>query len=280
MQPSHQIQPSIPHNKLQIVSPALEPRAIEVAARHCGATQSVVSFIAKGNEMQIRKIRARGYDCFAEIQIEISQVAKDYGARNGLDPFVLDECTRFVLEKFPMIAIPEIRAAYRSWASGEIETGNAEMYGGTMDVRQLGKVLSAWVEYRNKIYFNYCKEAERIAAEKKEEEDKIFAAKYFAENFHSILEGYKAKVEKWDDVPVFLYDALIERGMIQFEDGERKRILAEATVIIAKQIEDARAESIGKPLKVYYADSLESSKEEHAKVVARKISVFRKVFNK
>lgn len=261
------------------MSPALEPRAIEIAARRASAPQSVVTSVVKSWEMQIRKIRARGYDCLAEIQIEISQVARDYGARNGLDPFVLDECCRFVLEQFPMLSVAEIRYAYRSWASGEIEVGNAEMYGGTMDVRQLGKVLSAWFDYRNKIYSEYCKETGRIAKEAAEAERKRLSDIEFEKNFPAMIAEYAAKCKSWKDVPFFLYDSINSRNPIQFEKGEAKAILAEAEKIARQEIEIEKMDAQLR-LRHISAIKLEEGFGERAKSIARKISVFRKVLKK
>jgi hypothetical protein len=258
------------------VSPALEPRAIEVAARRASAPQSVVSSVVKSWEMQIRKIRAKGYDCLAEIQIEISQVAKDYGARNGLDPFVLDECCRFVLEQFPMLSVAEIRYAYRSWASGEIEVTNAEMYGGVMDVRQLGKVLSAWVDYRNKIYSEYCKETERIEKEAAEIERKKIADAEFEKNFPHWIAEFSDKCNTWKDVPFFLYDQINLRSPIKFEKGEANAILAEAKILAKKEIEAEKMDAQIR-LKHISAVKLDAELEDRAKSIARKISVFRKV---
>jgi hypothetical protein len=258
------------------VSPALEPRAIEVAARRASAPQSIVSSVVKSWEMQIRKIRARGYDCLAEIQIEISQVAKEYGARNGLDPFVLDECCRFVLEQFPMLSVAEIRYAYRSWASGEIEVTNAEMYGGVMDVRQLGKVLSAWVDYRNKIYSEYRKETERIEKEAAEIERKKITDLEFEKNFPNMIAEYAARAKSWKDVPFFLYDQINLRSPIKFEKGEANAILAEAKILAKKEIEAEKMDAQIR-LKHISAVKLGDELEDRAKSIARKISVFRKV---
>lgn len=260
--------------------PDLEPKAIEVAAQKSGVQQSVVSFVAKANEMQIRKLRAKGHDCIGEIQIEISRIAMEYGARNGLDQLILDECTRLLLEKYSMLAVSEIRAAYRAWASGEIEVTSAEMYGGTMDVRQFGKILTAWVDYRNKVFWHYTNEAERVKREKIEEEKRVKLERHFNENFDSILDGYKSKAKTWDDVPVFLFDTLVEKGILKFEDGEALMILEEAKEIASEEAKKIKLENIGNPIKSGYVALVEASIGERSKVIARKLSIFRKVFNK
>lgn len=266
-------------NKLQIVSPALEPRAIEKAAKYAECRPSTVQLIASVNHLQIRKIRARGYDCLGEISIEIKAVAKEYGARLGIEQAILDECTRLVIEKFLMIAVSEIRAAYRSWAAGEIHPEGAEMYGGVMDVRQLGKVLLAWVQYRDKIHFEYTKEVERLAEEAREVERKKIADIEFEKNFPSMVADYAAKATTWQDVPGFLYDAINSRSPIEFKNGEKGAILAEAERLAREEIEREKTEALIR-LRHISAIKLDSELEGRAKTIARKISVFRKVFNK
>ena len=259
--------------------PDLEPRAIDAAAIKAEVSKSVVSYVVNANNMQIRKIRERGYDCLAEIQMEIQSVAKEYGARVGIDNVVLDECTRFILEKFPMIAVSEIRAAYRAWASGEITPENAEMYGGVMDVRQLGKILSCWVEYRNKIYWAYLRQVDEIEKEKKEAQRIKEASEKFERELPQLVEEYRAKCKSWQDVPAFIYEVLSVRGMITFAKGEANKILLEATEIAKAEIANEKLASIGNAPKMIAAIALESTLEERAKVIARKISVYRKILN-
>lgn len=86
--------------------------------------------------------------------------AKSYCHCQKTEEMVFDECVEFMVERFGMLNIGEIRQAFRLAAAGELENVTLEAYFGTFTVGMLGKLLFAYCEYRKRVV------AEVVAAEK------------------------------------------------------------------------------------------------------------------
>lgn len=207
--------------------------------------------------------------------MELPVIAQQYGAREVITPSVLKECVLLVLEKFQAIGINEIREAYRLKASGFLDAPGAEMWGGTFNADQLGKVLTAYLIHRRKIVATIIEEKERA-----EEVDRATKRREdFDRRFPGMIEAAKKEVTDWRDVPEYWYDAARRRGWIDFEDGEAQRIYDEAKELARMEFEEEhesapvfrkaalQAAILGK------GDDLEFC----AKNYARKITVFRKL---
>lgn len=232
-----------------------------------------VEFVVEQNAFQIRK-DVQG--SVTTIQRELLLLASEYGARGEIPSHILLEAVDFVVEKFGQLSPLEIREAYRAWASGEIEPDGAEIYGGVFNVRQLGKVLSAWDEHRAQIIWEFNKEEQRVLDEKNEAERLKKEAEEFERSFPIDLMEAKKTITDWNAVPFFWYDAIQERWPIKFEPGEANLIFEEAKKIAVAEID----EKVKNAINIFDRICINKKKdslEESAKSIARKISVFRKV---
>lgn len=212
------------------------------------------------------------------LEKEIEFVCKNYGARTEVTKDLAKECIKFIFEKFGYLAVDEIRKAYRMWASEEIKVEGGEIYGGSFNVRQIGKVLAAYNEKRKVVLGNYLRiaqeEKERIEQERRYQEMKA----RFEVEFPARLMKAKEAITDWREVPEYFYDSIQKRWGIKFEPGEAQEIFEDAKEIAHLEIAGTLADSFGGGLKARFeAMEREKSFEEIAKVIARKIAVFRKI---
>jgi len=209
------------------------------------------------------------------LHVELPIVAQQYGAREVITTHVLKECIRLVLERFKFLGLSEIREAYRLKASGELQAPGAEMWGGTFNADQLGKVLSAYRQHRRQIVAAYLHEKEleqEKAKARKRRED-------FNRRFPEMIEKARQEITDWRDVPEFWYEAAMRRGWIEFEPGEANRIFAEAKELARMEFEDEISTAPVTQKAALQAAILGhgADLDFRAKVYARKISVFRKI---
>lgn len=241
-----------------------------------GLSIAKLDLIQQGNENRLSAMDPM--ERRAKLIILMPLLAEEYGARVELPTNVLGECISLIVTKFHHLGLNEIREAYRQWAAGELDLGGeAEMYGGYFNVAQLGKVLRAYNLIRL-VTLSQMIKRKSIEERKQQEEERAAQNKiWFEENFIKILEEAKTKITDWTEVPLFYYDACKSRNLFQLDREEALEIFAEAKKLavteIAKRKEDFLAERCLGKLSITPNYDLEDT----AKIIARKITVYRKL---
>ena len=237
---------------------------------------SFVEIVIAGYDQQIRKsdvLNAKG-----AILMELPQIVKEYGGRENIPDSILKECVLLILKKFSMIAVFEIREAYRLWSIGEIAVKGGEMYGGQFNAGQLGKVLGAYCQNRKKVLGTYLREKEEMINAAKEQSNADFLRMKFEAEFPGMIQQAREENINWRKVPAYWYQAALDRDMISFEQGEAQLIYQEAMQIAKLELEQKEVGEGPKRLAhtLQKIDSVEEL-ENRAKVIARKLTVFRKL---
>lgn len=233
-----------------------------------GVSVARVEFLADAYQKQIRKLNKEYV--LGQLPIDLAFIAQNYGARQEIQPRVLTECVRLVLSKFSHLAINEIKEAYMSWASGEIEVKGGEMYGGVFNAAQLGKVLGAYSKNRNEIMrillTERNKELDFIRSKQRENEMK----QQFEDNFENMLADGKSNFKDWRYVPVYWFEMLRKRGLLKITKDQADRIFEDAKELAIIELQN-RNEEESNPFKKWREEDLESI----TKSIARKVAVFR-----
>ena len=86
------------------------------------------------------------------LSAELEFVAKSYTGGVNTTEIVWDECMDFIVSRFGMLNIMEIRHAFRLAASGELGQVNLKSYYGSFTVAMLGEVLTAYMDRRKPLY--------------------------------------------------------------------------------------------------------------------------------
>lgn len=239
-----------------------------------------------GYACQVRhmdKARAAGM-----IQIELERVAASYGARQDIGEGVFSECTQLVISKFPGLGVNEIREAYRMKAAGELESlpkGKGEMWGGVFDAGQLGAVLSAYMEQRRKALGAYLRRRQEDAEKAEKERNARERQAEFDRRFPDIIARMQASAKDWRDCPAHLYEGAKRRGLFRFDSiQEAHDIFQDALALARLEKEGAYQEALergGAGMFRLRELKLEASSQEgiesRAKVIARQITLFRKL---
>lgn len=246
-------------------------KAIEAVSNTLGICPKKIAFIADCQGQQIRHWQPEDNVSDA-LQFAILDVLSDYGATDTIPEKVILEAVRFVIEKFPQLAVKELKAAYRAWASEEIKIEGAEIYGGKFNVRQLGKVLAAWTEYRNRLNAEYQKKKAEFDFEAEQVEKEARWKAEFETKLFNWLEFAKGNLTDWRSIPEYVFESLRMRGKIQLSKEEYRQLYADAKELAEIEIENRKMDFIEKN-RPAESQNLEAT----AQGIARKLAVFRKL---
>lgn len=211
-----------------------------------GTSLQFASLVAQSYFQQIRHAEDQ-LEMKKNIIIELQRIAKDYGARSigqttQETTHIYTECCRLVLSRFSHFAINEIREAYRQWATNENPDKGAEMYHNDFNARQLGKVLAAYQKKRRPVIGLLLKHAGAVKEEKLREEKRNKARQVFKSNWNQAIEKAKIEAKSWRDIPVWWYDAMIKRKMINPTEFDQAIYFFRAESIGFREIESLKKE--------------------------------------
>lgn len=217
----------------------------------------------------------------ATLQVELHKVAEAYGARSEIGREAMRECIHLLLTKFGAIGAHEIREAYRMKVAGELEMpkGKGEMWGGEWNASQLGEVMAAYMEHRRRALtaYNRLRHEQEEAARKE-----VIAERQRAEFLRRFPErvAEAAKAADWRAIPEYIFDKCLADGIISFAPGEGQAILEDARELARIEHEDEmqQAMEVGKVMELQRLRLIgDAGLEARAKVIARKLSLFRKL---
>jgi hypothetical protein len=205
---------------------------------------------------------------------KINQVVKNILPLYGIDvsPEHLTEVTKFITT-YKLIAVDEIKLAFEKFARQELNIDDHKLYG-KVDLSAIGRILTAYITWRQKVYFTVDMEDEKKRLKLQEEQRQVEAKRKFYEEFPEMLSGFKG--ESYEDVPVYWYDAAMSAGLIGYAEGEKRAIWEEAQEIAKKQ--KIQADSY-----IDFKTQLHRVEEEGKKraiIIAQKLAVWRIVLNK
>ena len=205
---------------------------------------------------------------------KIAQVLRQILPLYGIDakPEHLIEITEFV-STYKLISVDELKLAFEKFARQELNIDDHKLYG-KVDLAAIGRILTAYINWRQKVYFTVDMEDEKKRGKMEEEQRQIEAKKKFYEEFPEMLSGFKG--ESYQDVPAYWYDAAMEAGLIQYAEGEKKAIWEEAQAIASK-IKPEADNYFDLKSKLNNAAQLQ---ETNAKTIARKLAVWKIVLNR
>jgi hypothetical protein len=205
---------------------------------------------------------------------KINQVVKQILPLYGIEasPEHLVEVTQFITT-YKLIAVDEIKLAFEKFARQELNIDDHKLYG-KVDLAAIGRILTAYITWRQKVYFTVDMEDEKKRGKLEEEQRQVEAKRKFYAEFPEMLSGFKG--ESYEDVPVYWYDAAMEAGLIGYAEGEKRAIWEEAQDIASKQ--KIQADSY-----IDFKTQLHRAAEESKKravIIAQKLAVWRIVLNR
>jgi hypothetical protein len=224
-----------------------------------------VQLVIQNRELRIFKTGTK--EAMPKVTEVLSQLLPVYGIE--AKPEHLIEITEFVLT-YKLLAVDEIRLAFEKFAKQELDINDHKLYG-KVDLHAIGRILTGYINWRQKIYFAMDSDIQA----KKEEEDRMKRLGKVAEEYDKDFDNKLKNFQKpLDEIPVFWYDECVKRGYInEWKEGEKEALWAEAQEM-AKQEKPDSDNLIDRK---NHLRKIEEGNMPRARALALKLAVWRKV---
>ena len=224
-----------------------------------------VQLVIQNRELRIFKTGIK--EAIPKITQVLTQLLPVYGIEPK--PEQLIELTDFIAS-YKLLSVDEIKLAFEKFAKDELNLNEHKLYG-KMDLHAIGRILTAYITWRQKIY--YAMDSDLQA--KKDEEDRIKrlgkVAEEYDKDFDNKLKNFNKTLE---EIPIFWYDECVKRGYINdWFYGEKEALWEEAQEMALNE----KPESDSMIDRKNHFRKIEEGNMPRARALAYKLAVWRKV---
>jgi hypothetical protein len=224
-----------------------------------------VQLVIQNRELRIFKTGIK--EAIPKITQVLTQLLPVYGIEPK--PEQLIELTDFIAS-YKLLSVDEIKLAFEKFAKDELNLNEHKLYG-KMDLHAIGRILTAYITWRQKIY--YAMDSDLQA--KKDEEDRIKrlgkVAEEYDKDFDNKLKNFNKTLE---EIPIFWYDECVKRGYINdWFYGEKEALWEEAQEMARNE----KPESDSMIDRKNHLRKIEEGNMPRARALAYKLAVWRKV---
>ena len=224
-----------------------------------------VQLVIDNRDKRIMKIGAK--EAIPKITQLLYQLLPVYGIEAKEEHLL--EATEFIAT-YKLISVDEIRLAFEKFAKQELDINDHKLYG-KVDLHAIGRILTAYINWRQKIYFAMDSDVQA----KKEEEDRLKrlgkVAEEYDKDFDNKLKNFQSP--NLEDIPIFWFDICVKRGYIVWEEGEKEKLWEEAKELALK----LKPDSDNLIDRKNHLRKIEEGNIPRAKALAFKLAVWRKV---
>jgi hypothetical protein len=224
-----------------------------------------VQLVIQNRELRIFKTGIK--EAIPKITQVLTQLLPVYGIEPK--PEQLIELTDFIAS-YKLLSVDEIKLAFEKFAKDELNLNDHKLYG-KMDLHAIGRILTAYITWRQKIYFAMDSDLQA----KKDEEDRIKrlgkVAEDYDKDFDNKLKNFNKTLE---EIPIFWYDECVKRGYINdWFYGEKEALWEEAQEMARNE----KPESDSMIDRKNHLRKIEEGNIPRARALAYKLAVWRKV---
>ena len=224
-----------------------------------------VQLVIQNRELRIFKTGIK--EAIPKITQVLNQILPVYGIEPK--PEQLIELTDFVAS-YKLLSVDEIKLAFEKFAKDELNLNEHKLYG-KIDLHAIGRILTAYITWRQKIYFAMDSDLQA----KKDEEDRIKrlgkVAEEYDKDFDNKLKNFNKTLE---EIPIFWYDECVKRKYInEWNEGEKEALWEEAQEMARNE----KPESDSMIDRKNHLRKIEEGNIPRARALAYKLAVWRKV---
>ena len=224
-----------------------------------------VQLVIQNRELRIFKTGIK--EAIPKITQVLTQLLPVYGIEPK--PEQLIELTDFIAS-YKLLSVDEIKLAFEKFAKDELNLNEHKLYG-KMDLHAIGRILTAYITWRQKIYFAMDSDLQA----KKDEEDMVKRLRKVAEDYDKDFDNKLKNFNKTlEEIPIFWYDECVKRKYINdWNEGEKEALWAEAQEMALNE----KPESDSMIDRKNHLRKIEEGNMPRARALAYKLAVWRKV---
>jgi flagellar biosynthesis GTPase FlhF len=211
-----------------------------------------------------------------EIGTTVLSIMAKYG-RNNPDKGAAKFITEEIQENWSHFAIDDLNVAFLMWSKGEIGDKSADYYG-EWNVLIFNRILSAYETHRRKVINELAEQTKNNDEMQKEKER--FERECFEKNYAEEVKKILSLAQSWRDIPVWVYESLTARKLLELENSEKAAIMEKANKLYFEELEQERRTTADRGRYKEISNMLENLIPGHrAKMIAKRIEVFENIKN-
>jgi hypothetical protein len=220
----------------------------------------------------IAKTQASKY----EILNAAMQIMAKYG-RNKTSEIIAEFIVQEIQQNWSHFAIDDLNVAFLMWSKGEIGDKSADYYG-EWNVLIFNRILSAYEIHRRKVINELAGQIKKDDEMQKEKER--LERECFEKNYTEEVKKILSLAQSWRDIPVWVYESLTARKMLELENSEKAAIMEKANELYFEELEQERRTTADRGRYKEISNMLENLIPGHrAKMIAKRIAVFENIKN-
>lgn len=206
---------------------------------------------------------------YSQVYHLIGNIFPLYGI-DGTKEFYM-EVADHIGRNYKLLAPEEIKTAFELFSTQQLDLDEDIKFYGKINLHTLGKIINAYMVYRNKITYHLDKEKQdRLDQEMIDKKRKSLTKDYDAD-FDNKLKTFNKTLE---EIPIFWYDECVKRGYInEWSIGEKEALWEEAQQMTLNE----KPESENLIDRKIHMRKIEDGNMPRARALAYKLAVWRKV---
>lgn len=206
---------------------------------------------------------------YSQVYHLIGNIFPLYGI-DGTKEFYM-EVADHIGRNYKLLAPEEIKTAFELFSTQQLDLDEDIKFYGKINLHTLGKIINAYMVYRNKITYYLDKEKQdRLDQEMIDKKRKALTKDYDAD-FDNKLKTFNKTLE---EIPIFWYDECVKRGYInEWSIGEKEKLWEEAQQMALNE----KPESENLIDRKIHMRKIEDGNMPRARALAYKLAVWRKV---
>lgn len=219
---------------------------------------------------RIAKLDAK--DAYRDVLNTISSLFPLYGIDG--DVIFYSSVAKEIIQTFGQISSKEIEIAFRLFSAESLELDDDIKFYGKVNMHTIGKILNAYMVFRRRIIAAHDSEQEAMRINADMEERARQTKEDIYNNFPQMIKDFKGTC--YDDLPLYWFDIATNLGLINYEEGEKAILWEKAKAAALEE----QPEAMDLMTIRSHKRKLEQGNTSRAVVIAKKMVMWRKLFNK
>jgi hypothetical protein len=208
---------------------------------------------------------------YAQVYNLITTLFPMYGIDGAKEYYM--EVADHIGRNYKLLAPEEIKTAFELFSTQQLDLDEDIKFYGKVNLHTLGKILSAYMLYRNKITYQIDKEKQDKLEQEILDRKRQLSSKEYDRDFENKLRNFQSN--DFNDIPIYWYDMAVRLGYLTWKDGEKEALWEEAKEIAKNLPPDSDNVYDRKA----HMRKITEGNLPRAKVIAYKLAVYKKVIN-
>jgi hypothetical protein len=221
------------------------------------------------NHRENRIMKIGFHAAYSQVYNLIGSIFPLYGIDGSKEYYM--EVADHIGRNYKLLAPEEIKTAFELFSTQQLDLDEDIKFYGKINLHTLGKILNAYMVYRNKITYQLDKEKQDSIDQQMIDKKRKALTKDYDADFDNKLKTFNKTLE---EIPIFWYDECVKRGYInEWNEGEKESLWTEAQEMALNE----KPESDSMIDRKNHLRKIEEGNMPRARALAYKLAVWRKV---